>query len=178
MPFAHPYGTNSVEGSFNAWVRVNLTGAGIPAWMPSARLLFDQPEGALISGHSGHAFTVAHLGAPEVIGRFQGRVVQGGSAGQQMGNIAEVNCWVSKQAAGNAYQQRLRQMGDMVEYLFTSGREVAISNLYTGAGVPTAIGALIRLSPAQGQTVQNPDPANPDYYRRRYTVNYWWIERV
>lgn len=178
MPFSHPYGAYNVEGSFNGWVLTNLTGAGVPSWMPSARLLFDWPEQSLVSGYSGHAFTVTHLGAPEVVERYQGRVVMGGSAGQKMMNLAEINCWVSKQQAGGSYMQRLRQMGDMVEYLFTSGREVEIKNLYTSTANATGIKALVRLSPAQGQTITNPDPQNPDLFRRRYTVAYSWVERT
>jgi hypothetical protein len=178
MPFSHPYGAYSVEGSFNEWVRKTITAAGTPAWMPSARVLYDYPEAPLISGYAGHAFTVQHLGPPEPMQVFQGRRTQPGTIGQAMTNLAEVNCWISKQAAPGVYQQRLRQMGDMVEYLFTSGREIPLTNLYTGAAAPTAIGALIRLTPAVGQPVQNPDVKNPDYLRRRFTVAYWWVERV
>ena len=176
--FSHPFGSYNVEGSLNDWIRVNLTAWGLPTWMPSAKLVFDWPEDKLINGYSGHAFTVAHLGAPEPMERYQGRGVDINSAGQKMMNIVEVDCWVSKQAAGGAAQGRLRQVGDMVEKLFSSGREVQIKNLYTGTASATGLNALIRLSPAVGQHVSNPDPNNPDLYRRRYLVTYWWIERV
>ena len=178
MSFSHPYGSYNVEGSFNDWVRVNLTAAGLPTWMPSARLLFDWPESYLISGHSGHAFTVTHLGKPETIQRYQGRNTISGSAGQTVMNLAQVDGWISKQQAGAAYNQRLRQMGGMIEYLFTSGREIEIKNLYTSTAAPSGIKALIRLNPAQGQTIPNPDPINPDYFRVRYLVSYNWLERV
>lgn len=178
MGFSHPYGAYNVEGTLNEWFKTNLTAWGVPAWMPSARVEFDWPEKNLISGYSGHTFTVTHLGAPEPIQQYQGRVSVGNSAGQTMMNIVEINCWVSKQQAGGQYEARLRQMGDMVTKLFTSAREVEIKNLYTGLAAPTGIKALIRLSPAEGRTVVNPDPGNPDYHRRRYQVTYTWVERV
>lgn len=177
MGFSHPFGAYSVEGSLNEWFRVNLTAAGIPAWMPSARVVFDYPETPLISGYSGHAFSLTHLGAPEAIEDFQGRHVMGGSAGRRMGNLLRIDCWVSKQQAGEAYQARLRQMGDMVAYLLDSAISVPITNVYTGVAAPTAIGGLIRLGDVQSVAVPNPDSQNPDLHRRSFNISYEWIER-
>jgi len=175
MTFEHKFGTYNVEGTLNNWVRVNLTAAGVPVWMPSARVVFDYPETPLISGHSGHAFSVTHLGA-EVVGTFEGNNTVAGSAGQMMQGMMEVNCWVSKQQAGGAWPGRLRQMGDMVGRLFTSGSQVEITNLYTSTAAPSGAGGLINVKRAYEVQVA-PDP-NPDIMRRRFLTTYRWIERV
>lgn len=175
MAFEHKFGVYNVEGTLNNWVNTNLTGAGVPAWMPSARVVFDYPESKLIDGHSGHAFSVTHLGA-EVIGRYEGNNTVGGSAGQMMQGIMEVNAWMSKQQAGAAWPARLRQMGDMVGYLFTSGQQVEITNLYTSTAAPSGVGGLINVGQAEEAAVA-PDP-NPDIMRRRYLVRYRWVERI
>jgi hypothetical protein len=176
MAFSHPYGAYSVEGTLNKWFQTNLTAPGVPAWMPSAQVRFDWPERPLFSGYSGHVFTVTHLGAPEVMTEYQGRNTVGGSAGTMMTNLIEVDCWVNKAQAGEQYPLRLRQMGDMVTRLFGSTVNVQLTNIYTGTGIPTAIGALIRVRPAQGQVVA-PDP-NPDIRRRRFVASYFWLERA
>lgn len=175
MTFEHKFGTYNVEGTLNNWVMVHLTGAGTPTWMPSARVVFDYPEQPLISGYSGHAFSVTHLGST-VIGTYEGNNTVGGSAGQMMQGTLEVDCWISRQHAGAAWPARLRQMGDMVSYLFTSGSQVEINNLYTGTAAPSGAGGLINIR--RGDEVEvAPDP-NPDIVRRRYLARYRWIERV
>jgi hypothetical protein len=176
MAFSHVYGAYNAEGSVNEWFQTNLTAWGVPSWMPSARVLFDVPRDALHSGYSGHAFSVIHLGEPEVLETYQGRHTIGGSAGQRVGNLMRVDCWGSRAVMGESYPMKMRQMADMVTYLFSSGREVVIKNLYTGAQAPSGIGALVRLSPAEGVSVA-PDP-NPDVVRRSFLARYWWIERV
>jgi hypothetical protein len=176
VSFSHPFGAFNVEGSLNEWVRVNLTAAGVPSWMPSARVVFDMPRTDLISGHGGHAFAVTHLGAPDVIEAYQGHNTYGGSAGQLMTNLMQVDCYISREQAGEAYNAKLRQQGDMVTRLFSTGTSVLISNLYTGAGAPTANGGVITLHPARGQGV--PQEPNPDLKRLRYLVSYQWMERV
>jgi len=176
MSFSHVYGEYNVEATLNEWFIDNITAAGVPAWMPSARVIFDWgKENPVISGYSGHAFSVTHIGHDPVM-TFQGRNTVGGSAGQRMEGEMIVNCWVSRGQAGASHPARLRQMGDMVRTLFTSGREVEIKNWYTGASAPSGIGALVRVGEAARQAVAI-DP-NPDIVRQRYSVMYQWIERV
>lgn len=177
MAFEHPYGRYSVEGTLNNWFNTNLTANGIPAWMPSARVVYDYPETPLISGYGGHAFSVTHL-EPEPVQMYQGRNTFGGSAGQTMEGTMDISCWVSKQQAGGGYAQRLRQMADMVGALMTSAREVVLTNLYTGAQAPSGIGELIRVGEPRGVPVTNPDVRNPDLHRRRILTTYRWIERT
>ena len=175
MTFQHPYGTYNVQGSLNEWFRVNVTAAGIPTWMPSARILYDWPEEGIITGHSGHAFTVTHLG-PDPVGSYQGRIVGDGQRGTNMLGIMEVNCWVSREYAGGAFTQRLRQMSDMVSYLFGSARAVAITDFYGDISNPENVTAIVRLE-AGRQVAVGPD-VNPDIRRMRFLANYTWLERV
>ena len=176
MTFSHPYGTYNVEGSFNNWFETNITGQGLPSWMPSARVVFGwDEETPIISGYSGAAFSVAHLGN-EPIQEYQGRRVGAGAVGHTREGMVDVSCWVSKQQAGNAYTQRQRQMADMVHHLFASAREFEITDLYGSLSAPTGIGALVRLQGAAEVDVA-PDP-NPDIQRRRFLVTYSWVERV
>lgn len=175
MTFSHLYGANNAEGSVNEWFRKTITANGTPSWMPSARVVYDRQEMPLLSGYSGHAFSVEHLGSEPVM-HYQGRYTVGGSAGHMRQGLVEVNCWVSRSAAGPQYPQRLRQMGDMVTRTFTSGLAVPLLNLYTGASEPTSIGAIVRVSEAEYvPTVGDP---NPDILRRRYVVRYRWEERA
>ena len=175
MAFQHSYGTYNVQGSLNEWFRVNVTAAGIPTWMPSARILYDFPESGLIDGHSGHAFTVTHMG-PEPIGSYQGRTVGDGQRGTDMLGIMEVDCWVDKRVAGESFTHHLRQMADMVSYLFVSARSIDIQDFYGGTTDPPNVTAIIRLE-AGRQVAVGPD-VNPDMRRRRFMANYKWLERV
>ena len=175
MAFSHTYGQYNVETTVNRWIDTNLTAQGIPAWMPSARVLFNYPETRLISGHSGHAFTVSHLGS-ETIESYQGRNVDN-RLGVTKAGIVEVNVWVSKSAAGGRVMQWSKQAGDMVSYLFTSGRETEIVDAYGSVSSPTGVGAIVRFHTPEQAGVSNPDPDNPDLIRRRYLLRYQWIER-
>lgn len=175
MVFQHPYGTYNVQGSLNEWFRVNVTAAGIPAWMPSARVLYDWPATGLIDGHSGHAFTVTHIG-PDPIGSYQGRTVGDGQRGTNMLGIMEVNCWADKQIAGESVTKYLRQMSDMVSYLFISARSVDIKNIYGSTTDPANVTAIIRLE-AGRQVGVGPD-VNLDIRRQRFLTNYTWLERA
>jgi len=174
MAFSHPYGKANVQASINDWFNTNITGAGLPAWMSSARVRYDWPDSDLISAN-GHTFSVVHLGA-DVAQTYQGRTVAAGQNGQTMRGLLEVDCWLSERQASASAQIRLNQMGDMVTYLFTSGRQVPIKNLYASMTSPPTLSAIVRVGMAEEQTVQ-PDP-NPDIRRKRYLVDYTWVERV
>lgn len=175
MTFAHEYGTFNVQGSLNNWFVDNLTGAGIPSWMPSARIKFDHPEPPLLSGYSGHTFSVDHMPV-ELAASYQGRHVGKGEKGSTMQGGMAINCWVSREQAGNSYQQRLRQMGDMVSLLFQSGQSVLIGDYYEATASPATLTAIVRVQPAR-ETIVPPDP-NPDIVRRRFLAPYNWVERV
>ena len=93
-------------------------------------------------------------------------------------NLLRIDCWISKQQAGGAYMARSRQMGDMVSYLFTSAHSVIITNVYTGGASPTGIGSLIHFGNIRDAGTVNPDPNNPDLFRRGFIVPYRWVEKV
>lgn len=176
MSFEHAHGKYNVEGTLNNWFATNIAGAGLPPWMPSARCVYNWPQKDLISGYSGHAFALNHLGAMSVQ-QYEGRNTIGGSAGETRQGLWEINCWVSRQVAGERYTERLRHMGDMVTNLFMSARYgVEITNLYTSTAAPSGIGALVRLYDVE-EMATLPDP-NPDMMRRRFLVRYRWLERT
>lgn len=180
MGFTYQYGDYNAAATLNDHLRINLTGAGVPGWMPSANLVYDWPERPLFSGYSGHAFTVTHFD-PEPIEQYQGRgVASTGAAekGQLMQGAFEVNCWVSKREAGASTPARLRQMGDMVRRVYVSAYDIALKDWYQSTVTPPNLSALIRVSPAAGLAVNNPDPANPDVHRKRFRVTYIYVERI
>ena len=176
MPgFSAGAGTYNVEGTVNEFFRVNLTANGIPTWMPSARIVYDWGvEHPLISGHSGHAFSLVH-GDSRVVQEYEGNRADNGSAGHTREGIAEVNVWISKQAAGHAYTQRLRQATDMVLDLFTSGISTGLGDIYGSTATPANLTALVRFGRPEMIAVA-PDP-NPDIMRTRIRIPYRWVMR-
>jgi len=176
MTFNHPYGDYNVEGSLNKWFETNLTAAGLPSWMPSARVVYGwDEESPLINGHSGHAFSVTYLGS-DGTRPYQGRRMEASAIGDRREGLLEINAWVSKQQAGNSYRQRLAQAGDMVGHLLASARSVQINHVYGSLTKPTAIGAVVRLMDYNEPSV-GADP-NPDMLRRRFVVRYQWHQKV
>jgi hypothetical protein len=175
MSFSHPFGEHNVRGTLNNWFAAQITASGQPAWMPSARVLFNRPERGLISGYSGHAFTVEHTDTTP-IAQYEGRNTIGGSAGEMRQGLMLINCWVSREQAPADYMRRVQQMGDMVSYLYQHTKAVELLNTYTSTAAPSGMGALVRLSNLEGQTPM-PDP-NPDLVRRRYLIRYIWTERT
>jgi hypothetical protein len=174
MAFEHPYGAANVQASLNAWFNTNLTAAGLPAWMNSARVAVYWPDEDLFSG-AAHVFSVVHLGH-DVTQTYQGRTVANGQNGQTMRGLMQVDCWLSERRASASAHLMLHQMGDMVTYLFTSGRQVPIQDYYSSITSPPTLSATVRVGMAEEQSVQ-PDP-NPDIMRKRYLVDYRWVERV
>lgn len=175
MAFSHVYGQYNIETTINRWFEANITAHGLPAWMPSARVLFNFPESELIDGYSGHAFTVTHLGA-ETIENYQGRNTDDRLGVSKQG-IVEANVWVSKAAAGGSVVQWSKQAGDMVSHLFTSARDTEIVDAYGDNANPTGVGAILRFHTPEQAPVASPDSENPDLFRRRYLLRYQWIER-
>lgn len=178
MPvFSALFGEYNVAASFNNWFYTNITANGTPSWMPSARVVFDWgKDNPLISGYSGHAFSLNHLGNIEVM-NFQGKTVDNDSAGNMRQGQVEISTWVSRQQAGNSYMARLRQMRDMVATLFLQYNTVPIVNTYASVVTsPSATGRMI----LDNIDFTNPqaDPVNPDIWRIRGLAQYRWTERV
>jgi len=175
MPFSALWGAYDVEGSVNEFFRVNITARGIPAWMPSARVLYNLgTEGLILSGYSGHAFTVSHLGS-QPIAQYQGGRVDAGSGGYTRQGAVQIDCWASKTYAGESFAARLRNMRDMVAQVIGSGQSLLILNAYTSTATPINTTAIVRIQPPtfDGITVDR----NPDYIRIRSVATYRWVER-
>ena len=177
MPaFSATFGAYNVQGSFNQWFVTNITSNGIPAWMPSARVVFDwSKENPLISGHSGHAFSLNHLPDTEIL-VTQGKAVDNGTAGTFKAGQVEVGCWVDKQYAGNSVNLRLRQMRDMVSRILQQNNSFQLTNIYASTATAPPTTALVRLNGIEFQPPQA-DSFNPDIWRVRGIVNYSWVER-
>jgi len=176
VTFNSPYGSYNVEASLGEWFRVNVTANGSPSWMWTARTVYGwDEESPIMSGSAGFAFSVNFLGS-NAVQQFQGRRVGADAVGHTREGLMEINTWVSKQHAKNAYRQRLAQAGDMVHALLTSAHSVPITHVYGSQAQPTGIGAVARLMDYDEVGV-GPDP-NPDMLRRRFLVRYQWIQRV
>lgn len=178
MPtFSAVYGAYSVQGSYNQWFVKNITANGTPGWMPSARVIFDWgKERPVISGYSGHAFSIAHLN-DRVIQNYQGMTVDNGSAGQLREGQVEINCWVSRSIAGEAYMARLREMRDMVEKIFLQNDWVILANLYAATAGTASSTARMMINAPEFQPPQA-DPINADIFRIRGVADYSWISRT
>lgn len=178
MPvFSANYGEYNVAGSFNQFFVNQITAFGVPAWMPSARVVFDWgTESPLISGYSGHAFSVAHLENVNAAS-YEGKVVDNGSAGEMRRAQVEINCWVSRQIAGNNHIARLRQMRDMVNVLFLKNNWFNIYDVASATANPPSVTARAALDNIDFTNPQA-DPINPDIFRVRGVAGYFWTERA
>jgi hypothetical protein len=176
MAFSAQWGVFNVEASIGDWFVSNLSSAGLPAWMPSARIIFDWgKDNPLISGYSGHAFSLQHQGS-DAIASFEGDNVGAGQHGHMRRGMLEINVWISRQQAGEAYQARMREAVDMVARLFASGSYIPINDYYSSTANPPSMTAVVRLDDPQYVPVV-PDP-NPDIFRTRILVPYSWTYRA
>lgn len=177
MTFSYPFGASNVQSTVNQWFVTNVTGAGSPSWMPSARVVFNWGvETPLFSGYSGAVFSIGHYGQRD-IANYQGKTVDNGSAGVTKAGQMEINCWINKGLAGQSYYSRLLTMGDMVSRLFTVYNTIPLMDV--GASVMTAPSATGRvvLTDVEYQQPQV-DSVNPDVWRIRAVAGYWWTERA
>jgi hypothetical protein len=175
MAFSAQYGDYNVQASFNNWFVTRVTANGTPAWMPSARVVFDYgTEKPLFSGYSGHAFSVTHFES-NVMEPYQGRNVDNGSLGHTRRGMVEIDVWINKNVAGSLSVARMRQACDMVSRLLTSARSVPISDFYSSTANPPSLSASIRLHEF---SMTNPIPdVNPDVIRTRFVIPYTWVYR-
>lgn len=175
MGFSFATGQYNVTGSFNKWLKTNLT-ATYPTWMAAApRVLFNYPDEPLFDADAGltAAFSVTHLGSfDEPIG--SGDLVDGGKRGQRVHGIADVSCWVYAKDNFN-WPMQLSQMRDMVRKLASGTRTVVINDIYTSTTAPSATGYVLRIERVEEQETL-PDP-NPNVKRRRLLVYYSSVER-
>jgi len=161
-----------VQGSFNRWLRTNITANGWPSWGQFG-VNFDYPDVPL----EFPSIAVTHLG--EFDGqRFQGDRVRGGATGSYRYGLAEVSCWASGQA-NDPWVRNLRQMGDMVNYLFHSARSIPLLNIYGSTGNPTSIG-ILRLGPGEDviSQVEAPRELSPNVHRARHLIRYYYLRTV
>lgn len=176
MAFSATYGAYNVQAAFNQWFVNYITSNGIPSWMPSARVVFDWgKERPLISGYSGHAFSLNHLNDIEVM-MTQGKRVDNGTAGTFKAGQVEIGCWVDKQYAGNQLTPRLRTMRDMCSRIFQQHNSILLTNIYASTGNAASVPALVRLDGIEFQPPQA-DGINPDIWRVRGVLGLSWVER-
>ena len=172
MPFtAHPGAFYNVAGSFNNYVSIQITGAGLPAFMPSAVVNFEYPTLPLTFP----SFSVTHLSTDgESIS--EGQNLDGGYRGYRRRGLAEISVWESVQRSSGAQIRNVQQMRDMVTRIFATGAAFAILDLYAGTASPAGTTAVVRCGPSRDAPgVQD---QNPDITRRRVLVSYEWLERV
>lgn len=177
MSFIYPFGAYNVQSTVNQWFVTQLTAAGVPSWMPSARVVFNYgKENPLFSGYSGTVFSVTHYGYRD-IANYQGRTVDNGSAGVAKAGTFEINCWINKQQAGSAYTMRLQTMADMVSRLFTIHNVIPLMHVASNTlTAPSATGRVV-IGDIEFQQPQA-DSVNPDVWRIRAVAGYNWTERT
>ena len=168
---AHPGSIYNAIGSFNNHFVTQLTGAGLPAWMPSAVTNFEYPALPLTFP----SFSVTHL-TTEAESVAEGQNLDPGYKGYRRRGLAEVSVWESVQRAAGAHVRNVQQMRDMAARLFATGSNIGILDLYAGTANPSGLTARLWCGPVRDAPV-GPDP-NPDVIRRRMLVPYEWLERV
>jgi hypothetical protein len=143
----------NAEGSFNDHFAKQITGAGLPAFMPSAVVNYQYPYQSLTYP----SFSVSHLGAVPVVYH---RDLGDGTRAAHMVGQAQVDCWESyNRASGQAAYNLLPML-----------------NVYGSTATPTANGTLVRAEPAEYS--HSPPDQNPDVMRSTLIVRYSWEERV
>src|SRR3990167_5850424 len=116
---AHPGAIYNVIGSFNNHFVTQLTGAGLPAWMPSAVTNFEYPALPLTYP----SFSVTHLSTdPEPIA--QGQNLDPGYRGYRRRGLAEISVWESVQTAGATHARNGQQMRNVAPPLFATGTNI------------------------------------------------------
>lgn len=164
-------GALNVEGSFNQHFAAQLTGKGLPDWMPSAVVNYDYPQQPLTFP----SWSVAHLGS-QIGNLTQGRHLDPGWRGVERVGLAEISCWESYSRAGGAHTRNLRVMRDMAARVFATGASFAILDVHGTTANPTGNGTIGRAGAVQDAPTV-PD-LNPDVQRLRLLVEYRWLERV
>ena len=167
----YPGAGYNVAATFNQFFRVQLTAAGLPAWLSSAVVNYDFPQQPLTFP----SFSVTHLGSdPREVA--QGRHLDPGWKGVEQIGLADVRCWESVRGASGAHGRNLAQMRDMIARVFATGAATPILDVYGTTANPTGNGTIVRMGPAR-EVGQGPDP-NADITSRRFIVQYSWLERV
>lgn len=175
-PFSARFGGYNTEGSINAFFTTALTANGMPAWMPSARVLYDLgTEGLILSGYSGHAFTISHMPSEPIV-QFQGGAADNGTGGYMRRGAVQVDAWISKTYGGAAFAARVRTMRDMVARAVGSGQSVMLLNAYASTTTPPPMTAIIRVAPPRFDGIAV-DFRIPDYIRIRGMCDVTFIER-
>lgn len=166
-------GAYNVEGSFNDYFNTQISGAGLPSFMPSAVVNFDYPNQPLTFP----SFSVTHLGAFPGEGT-EGRNLDAGFKGQQMIGLAQIGLWDSYQRSSGNQVANLRIMRDMAARLYLTGANIPILDVYGSTSAPTSNGTLIRASAVETVKAINQDPENPDVWSMYLQVQYSWYERI
>lgn len=168
---AQPGAALNVEGSFNTFFNTQLTGKGLPAFMPSAVVNANWPQQPLTYP----SFSIVHMGS-EAVEPTEGRHLDPGFQGQKRMGLAEISCWESYQRASGNHVANMLIMRDMAARVFATGAYMPILDVYGTTVNPTGNGTIIRANPVNEVVVEQ-DP-NPDVLRKRLLVQYSWYERV
>jgi hypothetical protein len=159
----------NAEGAFNSHFATQVTGKGLPAFMPSAVVNYQYPYQPVTYP----SFSVTHLGAvPTTYHRDLGD----GTRAAHMVGQAQIDCWESYNRASGQALYNLRVMSDMVARVFATGAAIGMLNVYGSTATPTANGTLVRAEPAEYS--HSPPDQNPDVMRVTLLVRYSWEGRV
>ena len=164
-------GFYNVMGSLNQFFQNQVTGAGLPAFMPSAVVNFDYPQQPLTFP----SFSVTHLGS-EPAAIAQGSQLDPGWRGYRRVGLMEIDCWESEQRASGQAVRNVTILRDMAARVFATGAGIPILDVYGTTGTPTANGTIIRAMAAREAGIERDE--NPDVVRRRLIIEYNWLERV
>ena len=169
-------GEYNAEGSFDYFLHANLsavTASFLTAWVTtpeqSAMLRFHWLDAPLRPP----CFTVTHLEQFERDPGQQARIVTPqGNVGAHVRHITEVSVWHSRYSAVNSafnpnWPRQLRQLAEMVPYLFQSGAKAApLLDLNSATAAPFTTAGIIRF--VDLRAVSPPPDPNPAFIRRRF----------
>lgn len=165
----------NAEGSFNRWLRLNVTANGWPAaatfgGFTAFSVAFDYPDVPL----EFPSIAVSHLGG--VTQPFGQLHVGGptGVTGYRQHMLTDVSIWASGQG-NNPWQSQLRQMGDMVRRLVGRATAFPLLNIYGATANPTGIG-ICRFGPNDRiRDADAPMELSPNVHRSRLLVSWYYL---
>ena|SRR3990167_2685218 len=175
--FGWDFGLVNIQGSFNKFFQINVTGAELPAYLTGVTSYFDFPEQGLTAFP---AFTITHMGGMDRA-IAEGNIVMGGQTGRRYIGQVDISCWASTRLSGggrnNSATIQVRSMRDMVKYLMLSAQKfgIRITDVYAGTAVTGDLSALIRISTID-EAPMVPDN-NPSIRRIRMLAGYYFEER-
>ena len=169
MTTIHPTSTVNVEATINAHFRSALNALSLPLGLATRpTIIADMPEEVAVFP------SISFFHIPMAFSElFQGRNADIGDSVEKGRGMLDVSAWVSRNSIN--WQAQLRAMQSMIEDVAVSTKNLVILDYNADPSNPVATNYKLDFRAPQPVSTA-PDP-NPDIYRRRVLVVYFWTYR-